>query len=162
VSSWVILLMLQEIVFTSPIFLPVNILCCVTLWITRNVLTSLHLVSRLLTAASACCISFGLEVSFVFLVLDCVVLCKSQDKMKTENKVPLNFKWVETNLHHLAFYFTLVTNLIRQVAFSENSLWYTSTVKVEIQFYFISDVERMKCSRTVSKILQSSPKDSDV
>jgi hypothetical protein len=122
----------------------------------------MHLVSRLLTAASDCCILFGLEVSFVFLVLDCVVLCRSQNNMKTENNVPHNFKWVETNLHHLVFDFTSVTNLIRQGALSENSLWYTSTVKVEIQFYFISDVERKKCSRIVSKILQSSPKDSDV
>jgi hypothetical protein len=82
----------------------------------------MHLVSRLLTAASACCILVGVEVSFMFLVLDCVVLCKSQNKMKPKNKVPLNFKWVETNLNHPVFDFTSVTNLIRQGAFSENSL----------------------------------------
>jgi hypothetical protein len=54
----------------------------------------MHIVSRLLTAASACYILFGLEASFVFLDLDCFVLCKSQDKMKQENRVPLNFKWM--------------------------------------------------------------------
>lgn len=104
-SSWVILLKLQEIVFTSPTFLPITILCFVTLWITRSELTSMNLVSRLLTAASACCILVGLEVSFVFLILDCFVLCKSQNKMKPENKVPLNFKWMETNFHQLVFDF---------------------------------------------------------
>jgi hypothetical protein len=122
----------------------------------------MHLVSRLCTATSACCILVGLEISFVFLVLDCFVLCKSQNDMKPENNVPLNFKWLETNLRHLVFDFTSVTDLIRQGAFAENSLWYTFTVQVEIQFYFMSDTERMKCSRIVSKILKSSPEDSDV
>ena len=98
----------------------------------RNVLTFMHLVSRLRTATSACCILVGLGVSFVFLVLDCFVLYKSQNKMKPENNVPLNFKWLETNVRHLVFDFTSITDLMRQGAFAENSLWYTSTVQIEI------------------------------
>jgi hypothetical protein len=82
--------------------------------------------------------------------------------MKPENKFPLNFKWMETNLHHLVFDFISVTNLTRQGAFSEIFLWYTSTLQVERQFYFMSDMERMKCSGIVSKILKSSPKDTDI
>jgi translation initiation factor IF-1 len=98
----------------------------------------------------------------VFFFFRLFVLCKSQNKMKTENKVPNSFKWLETNLYCLVFDFTSVTNIIREGAFSEISLWNTSTVKVEIQFYFMSDIERMKCSGIVSKILKSSPKDSDI
>jgi hypothetical protein len=52
--------------------------------------------------------------------------------MKPENNVPLNFKWLETNVRHLVFDFTSVTDLMRQGAFAENSLWYTSTVQIEI------------------------------
>jgi hypothetical protein len=58
------------------------------------------------------------------------------------------------------FHFSCETYQTR--CFSENSFWYTSTEKVEIQFYFISDIERMKFSGIELKILQSSPKDSDV
>jgi hypothetical protein len=52
--------------------------------------------------------------------------------MNTENKVPLIFKWMEANFNHIVFDFTSVTNLIRQGAYSENSVWYISTVKVEM------------------------------
>ena len=82
--------------------------------------------------------------------------------MKPEIKVPRNFKWMETNLHYPVFDFTSVRNRIRQGAFSENSFWYTSTVKVEIHFYFISDIEIIKRSGIELKILQFSSKDSDV
>jgi hypothetical protein len=69
---------------------------------------------------------------------------------------------MEANLHHLVFDFTSVRYVIRQGAFSENSLWYLSTVKVEKEFYFISDIEGKKCSGILSQILKPSPKDSDV
>jgi len=70
---------------------------------------------------------------------------------------------VDGNQFALSFFdFTSVRNHIRHGAFSENSFWYTSTVKVEINFYFISYIERFKCSGIKLKILQFSSKDSDV
>ena len=89
VLSWIILVNLHDFLFTSPIFVTNNILCFVTLWITRNVLTFMHIASRLLTAASACCILVGLEVSFVFLAFDCFVLCKLQNKRSQNTKTHL-------------------------------------------------------------------------
>jgi hypothetical protein len=68
----------------------------------------------------------------VFLGLNCFVLCKSQNKMKPENNVPLNFRWLETNVRHLVFDFTSVTDLMRQGVFAENSLCYTFTVQIEV------------------------------
>jgi hypothetical protein len=118
VSSWVILLNLQEIVFTIAIFFPITLLCFVTLWITRNVLTFVHLASRLLTAASACCISVVLEVCFVFFVLACLY-CVNHRIRWIQKKVPLNFKWMETNLHHIVVDFISVTNLIREGVFQK-------------------------------------------
>jgi hypothetical protein len=58
----------------------INILCCVTLWIARNLITFMHIVSQLFTAALGCCILVGLEVSFVFFVLDYFVVYKSQNE----------------------------------------------------------------------------------
>jgi hypothetical protein len=52
--------------------------------------------------------------------------------MHPENEVPLIFKWMEANFNHIVFDFASVTNVIRQGAYSENSVWYTCTVKVEM------------------------------
>jgi len=71
------------------------------------------------------------------------VPCKSQNKRSQKTKVPLIFKCMESNLHHPVFYFISVKNLIRHGAFSQNSLWYTSTVQVEIKFYIMSDIEKL-------------------
>ena len=73
--------------------MPINILCCVTLLITRNVFSSMHIVARLLTAASACCILFEDEASFVFLLLDCSVLCNSRNRRSHKRKFRLISSW---------------------------------------------------------------------
>jgi hypothetical protein len=69
--------------------------------IARNVLTSMHIVSRLLTATSGFCILVGLEASFVFLFYN-VFIVRVTEWKKPEHKNPLIFEWMEANMHHPA------------------------------------------------------------
>jgi len=69
---------------------------------------------------------------------------------------------MEANLHHPVVDFNSVTNLMRQGAYSENSLWYSTRVRVEKTVLSYVRCRKNEMFGIVSKILNSSPKDPDV
>ena len=69
---------------------------------------------------------------------------------------------MEANLHHPVDDFNSVTNLMRQSAYSENSVWYTSTVRVEKRVLYYVRRRKNEVFGIVSKMLNFSPKDRGV
>jgi hypothetical protein len=69
---------------------------------------------------------------------------------------------MKANLHHAVVDFISVTNLIVHGAYLENSLWYTSNVRVEKTVLSFVRCRKNEMFGIVSKILNSSPKDPDV
>ena len=115
--------------------------CKIVYWQVRDLCLLISLLCHSLNNAQ-----FWTRNQFCIFGFRFFVLCISQNKRSQKTKVPLIFNRMEANLHHPVFDFISVTNLIRHSAFSENSLWYTSTVK----FYLMSNIERMKGSEMLS------------